>query len=412
MWIYNLVVRCYGGLIALAALRNKKAALWLAGRKNWQTRIDEQLAKAGPGARVWIHCASYGEFEQGRPLIEAIQARYPNHVIVLSFFSPSGYEAFKNWSGARVVCYLPLDTKQNAATFLSLVKPQAAIFVKYEFWLNFLFELQSRQVPSYLVSAVFKEHHPFFKWYGGVFRRSLQTFTRLFLQDSASGQLLNAIGIANHNVCGDTRFDRVLALKQQVFHDERIAAFKGKALLIVAGSTWSGDEELVLQAFGAFQNKNVKLLLASHEINPQAQAATELKLKKLGLTFTHYAGDFNADAQVLLLNTLGVLARAYRYGECAYVGGGFNDGLHNVLEPAVYGIPVSFFGSKYHKYNEAVDLLRLGLAHKANTVAELTVVLEKHLWDADFRKTTRANLDAYFAAGINATGRILSALKL
>ena len=353
MFLYNLVVRSYYLLIRLSGFRNQKAKQWVEGRKNWRNNLKHLLSNLDSGKRIWVHCASYGEFEQGRPLIEAIKLKYPHHKIILSFFSPSGYEAFKNWKDADVVCYLPLDTKSNAHDFIQLINPNTAIFIKYEFWVNFLFELKNKNIPTFLVSAVFKPHHPFFKWYGGLFKRSLRCFTKLFIQDEASGNLLKKIQITNYEVSGDTRFDRVSKIKEVHIKNEIIEQFKGNSKLIIAGSTWPGDEDLMLTAYESLKNKNVKLLMAPHEIGEKSLDITIRKLQQKGLMYALYNGDNSGinNAQVLILNTIGQLAQSYHYANCAYVGGGFENGLHNILEPAVFGIPVSFYGKDYIQYN-------------------------------------------------------------
>ncbi|HEX7415374.1 MAG TPA: glycosyltransferase N-terminal domain-containing protein, partial [Bacteroidia bacterium] len=227
MWLYNTVILLYGLVIKIASVKKAKAKFWVNGRKNWREILSAKVSKLNTSPLVWIHCASYGEFEQGRPLIEAIKKKHPDYKILVSFFSPSGYEAFKDWEGADIICYLPLDTKRNANDFIDILKPKLVIFIKYEFWINFLFQLKEKNIPTYLVSAVFKPHHPFFKWYGHIFRKSLKTFNKLLIQDTNSGELLKSIGVTNYEVCGDTRFDRVIEIKQNFKPIPQIEAFKG-----------------------------------------------------------------------------------------------------------------------------------------------------------------------------------------
>jgi len=215
MFLYNLIVRLYGLVILIASLRQTKAKQWVTGRRNWKADLLKRITELKSNKKIWVHCASYGELEQGRPLIEAIRRKHPDYVIILSFFSPSGYEAFKDWPGADLICYLPLDTRSNAKDFIKIVNPKVVLFIKYEFWVNFLFRLKKQNIPTFLVSAVFKPHHPFFRWYGGVFRRSLATFTELFIQDEASAKLLDSISVKNYEICGDTRFDRVMEIKEK-----------------------------------------------------------------------------------------------------------------------------------------------------------------------------------------------------
>jgi 3-deoxy-D-manno-octulosonic-acid transferase len=404
MFLYTLVVLTYGLLIRLSGFRNRKAKQWVEGRKNWRNNLNKALSNLASGKRIWVHCASYGEFEQGRPLIEGIKLNYPHYKIILSFFSPSGYEAFKNWDGADVVCYLPLDTKANAHDFIQSVNPNTAIFIKYEFWVNFLFELKKRNIPTYLVSAVFKAHHPFFKWYGGLFRRSLLCYTKLFIQDEASGTLLKSIGITMYEVSGDTRFDRVSKIKESHIKNDTI---------IIAGSTWPGDEDLVMAAFDTLRQKNVKLLIAPHEIGEKSLENTIKKLQQKGLTYSRYKEDASAanKADVLILNTIGQLAQSYYYADCAYIGGGFEDGLHNLLEPAVFGIPVSFYGKDYIQFNEAIELINRGSAASVKNHSQLKEVLDKHLFDEAYRTQTKIDLATYFSLNANAADKVLDAIK-
>lgn len=412
MFAYNLLVRLYGLIIRGASLRNAKAKQWVSGRRDWRHRLSEQASKLGDTPRVWVHCASYGEFEQGRPLIEAIRANYPSHRIVLSFFSPSGFESFKDWKGADMVCYLPLDTKNNARDFLGILNPSTALFIKYEFWVNFLFELKRRGITTYLISAVFKNHHPFFKSYGSVFRRSLATFNRLFVQDENSGKLLSSIGITNYEICGDTRFDRVLKIRNNFKEVPGLAQFKGDHNLIIAGSTWPKDEEMILTAFSLLKLDKVKLLLVPHNIDDKSIAETENRLNQFSLAYSLYTEGIDYDAPVLVLNTMGMLSRAYHYGDFAYIGGGFNSGLHNSLEAAVYGIPLAFYGEEHEKFNEAIDLLKMDAARPVKNSLELKVAFENCLSDMELRKQTAEKLKAYFDQNSNVTEKILKSISL
>jgi 3-deoxy-D-manno-octulosonic-acid transferase len=412
MLLYNLVVRSYALAIRLASFKQEKAKQWVEGRKNWRSKLALKIRELGPATgNIWIHCASYGEFEQGRPLMEAIRNSHPGKKIILSFFSPSGYEAFSDWKGADVVCYLPLDTKSNAKDFIAIVNPKAAIFIKYEFWLNFLEVLQKRNVPTYLVSAVFKPHHPFFKWYGKLFRRSLSTFSRLFVQDANSAKLLTGIGINNHEVTGDTRFDRVLQIRDTKVDFAAVEQFRGSSKLIIAGSTWPKDEELIISAFTKLGG-DLKLLIAPHNIGEPFIAKLSAALESAGLSHCLYSTGNTAGARVMVLDTMGMLSGVYRYGDCAYVGGGFNGGIHNTLEPAVYGIPVMFSGSDFHKYNEAVELLEMGAARNVTDTGSLIAAVNEFLFNDDERKLIRARLSEYFSERSNSTGRILALMKL
>lgn len=413
MFLYNLVIHAYGLAIRLAALRQLKARQWVDGRRQWRSRLNDSVKQLGAGERIWVHCASYGEFEQGRPLMEAIRKQHPQLKIVLSFFSPSGYEAFKNWSGADLVCYLPLDTKKNARDFLDIVKPRTALFIKYEFWVNFLFRLKALSVPAFLVSAVFKPHHPFFKWYGGFFRRSLQTFHMLFVQDENSASLLKSIDITNVEVCGDTRFDRVLEIRNNFSALPFFEAFCRGAKVWVAGSTWPGDEALLISAFKKINDPALKLILAPHNVDEKHIAGLQQLLKKNELGFTLYSkGLSEASSPVLLVDTIGLLSRLYFYADVTYVGGGFDSGIHNCLEPAVYLKPVLFYDHNYEKYNEVVELVKLGAANPVKDEMELAAAFSEFLNNTAEQAKRSERLKAYFDKNSGVTEKVLSSIGL
>jgi len=417
MIIYNLTIFLYGFVIRLASLKKTKAKQWITGRQNWREIYSKKISQltpiaAGVQKKLWVHCASYGEFEQGRPLIEAIKKKYPEYNIVLTFFSPSGYEAFKDWKGAEIIMYLPLDTRSNSRDFIDIIKPEIVIFIKYEFWLNYLFQLKKQKIDTYLISAVFKTHHPFFKWYGGIFRRSLKTFKILFLQDKNSAVLLSKIDIKNYEVCGDTRFDRVLEIRDNFNEIQKIKAFKGSGKLIIAGSTWPKDEELILNTFEHLKDKNVKLIIVPHEVNEKSISETVSKIELLKLTYSLYTGPLNTTSQILILNVMGLLAKAYFYADVTYIGGGFNGGLHNCLEAAVYGVPVTFYGEEYDKYNEAVDLVKSGAAINVKNADELLNAFTGFLNDEKIRSEISEGLNNYFKSNSNVSDKILSAIKL
>ncbi len=408
MLLYNSIVRLYALFIRLAALWDPKAAKWVKGRRNWQTDLRSKAAQL-PQKRIWMHCASYGEFEQGRPLMDALIKKYPSHAVILSFFSPSGYEAFSNKSGAHLVCYLPLDTKRNAHQFIQILRPELAVFVKYEFWVNFLTALKKNKIPSFLVSAVFKPHHPFFKWYGGIFRRSLTAFNRLFIQDTASAHMLDAIVVKHYEISGDTRFDRVVEIKNRFTPVESISAFKAGSKLIVAGSTWPKDEELVIAAFTKIKQQGFRLLLVPHEIDDASIRSTESRLKNAGLLYEFYtSGNQNVSPEVLVLNTMGLLSKTYHYADVAYIGGGFNNGLHNTLEPSVFGNGVTFYGNTYQRYVEAAELVELGLAKTVTNSEELASAWLEY--SGVLRKETSQKLAAFYEERVNVTARILVAM--
>lgn len=409
MFFYNLIVRLYGLIILTASVRKTKARQWVQGRKNWRSKLENKLASLSDRKKVWVHCASYGEFEQGRPLMEAISKHHPDYIIVLSFFSPSGYEAFKNWNGADVICYLPLDTRSNAKDFIKIVNPELVLFIKYEFWVNFLFRLKKQNIPTFLVSAVFKAHHPFFKWYGGLFRRSLKTFTELFIQDDASANLLESIGIKNYEVCGDTRFDRVVEIKNNFKPLPFFEEFCGTKKVVIAGSTWPKDEELLIETFIKLNDPDLKLVLAPHHVDEKTIRALESLLSKHNLEYTLYSEQKqNPASYILIVNTMGILNKIYHYATVTYIGGGFNSGIHNCLEPAVYLKPVLFYGGDdYHKYNEAVDLLKMGAAKNVASVAEAEKEFLNFLNSTPDLKKVEERLRAYFSKNSGTTEKVL-----
>jgi 3-deoxy-D-manno-octulosonic-acid transferase len=381
------------------------------GRKNWKQNYAAQLKKLSGQKKIWVHCASLGEFEQGRPLMESIKKQHPEYKIILTFFSPSGYEVSKSYEGADCVFYLPYDSPSNAKTFLDLVGPDKIIFIKYEFWVNYLNEIRKRNIECYLVSAVFKDHHPFFKWYGKIFINSLSAFKTLFVQDKNSLQLLRSINITNAEICGDTRFDRVLEIKNKFSPIPEIEKFKGNNKLIIAGSTWPSDEDLVLETFKELNLSDTKLIIVPHDIEENLLKETISKLNERQLTYSLFTGARDDKAQVLVLNTMGLLSKSYYYANQAYIGGGFDSGIHNCLEPAVYGIPVTFYGNDFQKYNEAVDLVNLKAAVNVNSVIEL-----KKAWTVFFESQRSSNeisekLHLYFEANSKSTERILAKIQ-
>jgi 3-deoxy-D-manno-octulosonic-acid transferase len=415
MFLYNLLVRLYGAVILAASVKKTKAKQWVEGRRNWRARLEQQVSALAGRRKIWVHCASYGEFEQGRPLMEAIRTQYPDRALVLSFFSPSGYEAFKDWEGADLICYLPLDTRANARDFIRILQPEAVVFIKYEFWLNFLFRIRQQNIPAFLVSAVFKSHHPFFKWYGGIFRRSLATFTGLFIQDQASARLLGEIGVRNYQVCGDTRFDRVVEIRERFQPLPFFEDFCRGSQVIIAGSSWPKDEELLLEVFSRLEKRGpLKLVLAPHHVDEKNIARLELLLKSRQIDYTLYNSKTpDATAPVLVLNAMGLLSRIYHYADVAYIGGGFNSGIHNCLEPAVYLKPVVFYGGNdYHKYNEALELIGLGAAKTITGPEAAEAAISQYLAGGPELLDIRERLAAYFSEKSGSTQRVLDRMQL
>lgn len=326
VFIYNIVIRLYYATIVLLSPFNKKAKLWLNGRKDWANELQSAISPNYPTA--WFHCASLGEFEQGRPLIEAYREHHPGHRILITFFSPSGYEIRKNYSGADYVCYLPLDTPRNAKLFLSLAKPVIAVFVKYEFWYHYIKQLNRNKTPIYVVSAIFRPKQIFFRWYGIWYRKVLFWFNHIFVQNSQSVTLLQKVGISHATVAGDTRFDRVFDAAEKAEEIPLLEEFSENSLVVIAGSTWPKDEELLLD-YIRIAPKGVKFIVAPHEID---RTKIDRFLEATNLPSARYTGPEGVDihdAQVLVIDTIGILSAAYRYGDIAYIGGGFGVGIHN-----------------------------------------------------------------------------------
>ncbi len=357
----------YSQLIRLAAIKLPKAKLWYDGRDG----LFESMQRAiSPSDRIiWIHAASLGEFEQGRPLIERFRESHPEYKILLTFFSPSGYEVRKDYSGADYIFYLPIDTTKNARRFLDITHPEIAIFVKYEFWFNLLFELRKRGVKSYIVSAIFRKDSIFFKSWGGLWRKALESFDTLFVQDNNSKKLLASLGFDNVVVAGDTRFDRVAAIAKSAKAIPEIELFKGDQRLFIAGSTWSADEDIIKSLTD--KNRDIKFLIAPHEVNENNIERLMGLFGDCAARFTKATTEQLVSAQVLILDTIGLLSSSYQYGEFAYIGGGFGVGIHNTLEAATFAIPIAF-GPKYQKFKEATDMISLGACCSVSNAEELS----------------------------------------
>ncbi|MCA6435675.1 MAG: 3-deoxy-D-manno-octulosonic acid transferase [Bacteroidetes bacterium] len=399
--LYNLIIKLYGIAIFCASVNKPKAKQWVNGRKDWRKKLSDNVNKLPHSKTIWVHCASYGEFEQGAPLIEAIKNQKRGYNMVVTFFSPSGYMAFNKTPLADGVFYLPLDTPTNAREFIDVLKPGIAIFVKYEFWLNYLKELRFRNIPAYLVSATFKPHHPFFKWYGSIFIDSLFTFKTIYLQDIQSQKLLKKINIHHTKITGDTRFDRVYQNKLTEYEDRIIHNFKGNQYLFIAGSTWPNDDDYILETLKQTQNIGFRYVIAPHEVNDSNLAKLYEKLNRAGFQFTTYT-NFQEGAQILVVNCMGVLSKIYKYADFSYVGGGFNtNGIHNMLEPTVFGKPSSFYGKNYTKFNEIIELKAISCILNLNENLTLTNVLNNY---AKLNLVDIENkLSEYFKARIGST---------
>lgn len=378
IFFYNIFRVAYKTAIGLAANWNPKARKWVKGRRNWQQELTANWNRTPGQAVIWMHCASLGEFEQGRPLIEEIKNQNPNSKILLTFFSPSGYEVRKNYTGADHVMYLPFDSEGNAAEFLTILQPQLAIFVKYEFWHYYLAELNNRKIETILVSGIFRPSQAFFQWWGAFNRNMLHRFSHLFVQNAASKGLLDGIGLADKTtVAGDTRFDRVITAAEQWKPIELVDSFCGTDPIIVAGSTWAEDEN-ILAAFINEHQTIQKLIIAPHEI--KAENINRLKsLFANSITFSELTTHNSQPTthNVLIIDNIGYLSRLYKYASVCYVGGGFNkSGHHNILEAAVYGKPV-ITGPNFEKFKESTDLKKLGASFTVNNTTELTQIMHQ-----------------------------------
>jgi len=375
--IYNIGIYFYKLAIFIASFFDKKARLLHKGQQEALTLLKE---KVDPNAGyVWFHAASLGEFEQGRPVIERLKAENPETKILLTFFSPSGYEIRKNYNGADIVSYLPLDTYFAARNFVKLVKPSKAVFVKYEFWPNYLLALQQADVPVYSISAIFRESQVFFKVYGGWYRSLLRVFSHIFVQDNASLDLLKKYDITNASVCGDTRFDRVYDLYSQAKQLPLIEEFaKGGQPIIVAGSTWPKDEELLVQYLKL--HPDLKLILVPHEVHQSHILEISKLLDGKFVRYSEANSENLAQANCLVVDVIGILSSIYRYANVAYIGGGFGVGIHNTLEAAVWHVPV-VFGPNYQRFREARELISVGGAFAISNYTLLETQLNRLLKD-------------------------------
>ncbi|CAM2798547.1 3-deoxy-D-manno-octulosonic acid transferase [Flavobacterium frigoris] len=381
-FLYNIVIQITGSLLNFIALFNSKIKLFVDGRKIVFTTLEQKIKSSDK--TIWFHAASLGEYEQGLPVIEKIKEEYPLHKIVITFFSPSGYEVRKNNTAADATVYLPLDTKKNAKRFLELVHPDMVFFIKYEFWLNYLNELSKLNTPTYLISGIFREKQMFFKWYGGFYRKALDTFSYFFVQNEGSKKLLQQLGKTNVAVSGDTRFDRVAAILEKDNDLDYISQFKNNTLTIVVGSSWPKDEALLLD----FINTNTlkaKFIIAPHNIKGDQIEQLKNSITKKTVLFSEKQHKNLADYDVFIIDTVGILTKIYSYADIAYVGGGFgNPGVHNLLEPATFGVPI-VIGPNYSHFAEATALVNMGGCISVSEKTELIAAFKDLIVDANFR---------------------------
>jgi len=470
MWlIYDLIIRIYGVAIMAASLFIEKARLWVQGRKRLFKTIEsavggqrsavssrrsavggQQSAVGGQrsavggqrsavvgqqsietirkstidnrqSAIIWFHCASLGEFEQGRPVIEAFRQEHPEWKIVLTFFSPSGYEIRKTYKGADYIFYLPLDTPWNAKKFIQMVRPSLVVFVKYEFWFRYLDELYKEKIPVYVISAIFRPDQHFFKWYGGWALNQLKKVTGFFVQDVASAELLRANGVEQVVVSGDTRFDRVAAIAENVKPFPLVEKFAGNSPVFLAGSTWPADEVLIMRLIGALGDK-IKFIIAPHEVGAEKVAllrsvvsgkrsvVSNQQSEIKALLFSELNNDNAESAYILIIDGIGYLSHLYQYATIAYIGGGFGVGIHNILEAATFGKPV-IFGPKYEKFREAVDLIEAGGAFSIYNAQQLNSRTIELLEDKEFLQHCSEICSSFIQRKKGATEIILSTIK-
>lgn len=385
---------------------NKKLKLFVDGRKETFSKI----AVLKNQKTIWFHVASLGEFEQARPIIEELKQTHVGYKILVTFFSPSGYEIRKNYKLADVICYLPLDSKQNAKQFLEIVNPKMAIFIKYEFWPNFLYELNSKEIPTILVSGILREKQLFFKNYGAFMRKSLEAFHHFFVQDESSKQLLKSINYTNVTVAGDTRFDRVSKILAKDNSLDFINQFKNNKYTVVAGSTWPEDEVFLVNYINNNASENEKFIIAPHNINDEAILQLKTSIAKKTVLFSNKANSNLKEYQVFIIDTIGILTKIYAAADLAYVGGGLKTGLHNILEPATFGIPV-IIGHKFDKFKEAEDLVAIGGCISIENQEEFT---EKviHLRDDKNDRTLTGTINKkYIEDNLGATAHIMNYLN-
>ena len=412
--MYSLAIHFYAFIIALISPFHKKARIMRLGQWKTNSILREKIDRNAK--YIWFHASSLGEFEQGRPMMEKIKAEHPEYKILLTFFSPSGYEVRKNYNGADVICYLPFDTPYRVKKFLNLANPSIAVFIKYEFWGNYLQELKHRNIPVYIISSIFRRDQLFFQWFGYPYRKMLYCFTHLFVQDDRSAALLKEFGITNVTVTGDTRFDRVLDVRNQARELSPVEHFvceggKEKRLTLVAGSSWPQDEEILIPYFN--EHPEMRLIIAPHEIHREHLMYIESWLKRPSVRLSDVFHDQSLaeGKDCLIVDSFGLLSSIYRYGTIAYIGGGFGAGIHNTLEAAVYGIPV-LFGPKYHKFKEAKDLIKVGGGFSVSDKQSFCEKMDELLTYHEVLEAAGESAGQFVNGNAGATDKILRIIKL
>lgn len=404
--IYNLFVNLFGFVVSIASRLNPKAKLWLDGRRDWEVKM--KTAISAEDRVIWIHCSSLGEFEQGRPMMEKLKSDYPHHKLAVSFFSPSGYEVRKDFKGGDYVFYLPLDTIKNAKKLIHTLHPELLILVKYEYWYNLLKELNHVDIPVVVISAVIKEKELFFRSWASWFRKIISGIDHFFVQDNDSKNLLSSIGIEDVTVSGDTRFDRVKEIYESHSKLEFVEKFKGNSHLIVAGSTWPEDEVILTDYINAYLPKDWKVIFAPHNIDEKQIQNLMGKLKGKSVRYSEMTDEKLEESPFLILDTIGILTHIYAYSTISYVGGGFTKtGVHNTLEPAVFGIPL-IFGPNYKSYMEAIDLVDIEAAVRFVDSYGFEEKMTKLIQDSQLRKERGQAAFDYIQQKPNSTQLIMS----
>lgn len=408
-FLYNQIVFIAGFLLKIVALFSPKMALFVKGRKDVFKTLEAKIQANDKS--IWFHAASLGEYEQGLPVIEKIKEKYPSHKIIVTFFSPSGYEVRKNNTVANCTVYLPLDTQKNAKQFIELTNPELVFFIKYEYWPNYLNELKKRNIKTYLISGILRENQAFFKWYGGFYRKSLDAFDFFFVQNESSKQLLQSLGHQNVLVSGDTRFDRVSTILEKDNTLNFIAEFKDNKITVVVGSSWPKDEEIIAQYINQYSNENVKFIIAPHNIKAEQIAKLKALITKPTALFSEKENQSLSDQHVFIIDTIGILTKIYSYADIAYVGGGFgNPGIHNILEPATFGIPI-VIGPNYSHFAEATALVKLeGCVSIANN-KDLLETFDDLIYKPDIRFQKGAICRQFVQQNKGATAIILNHLQ-
>jgi len=402
-FFYQVLINAFSVVLPVLARVSPKLNEFYRGRLESEDVLKNFESNPTLKPVVWFHCASLGEFEQGRPVIEAFRAQYPNYFILLTFFSPSGYKVRKNYNQVDKVMYLPVDTRKNAASFLKIFKPEVVVFVKYEFWPNFVNAIKNSEAKLVGISVIFRPKQVYFKWYGAYFKNILRNFDHFFVQNQTSGNLLKDLSFENFTVSGDTRFDRVKQNAKNVSQIYKIKNFVQENSVLVAGSVWPKDLEVLKPVFKAFPE--MKVILVPHDIHPE-----EINEWKNSLDAVLFSEEINTEKQVLIIDAVGYLSAIYQYADYAYVGGAFGKGLHNILEAAVFGVPVFFGNKNYQKFQEAVDLEKLAVAFSVGNSSEMVEKMKYFLENITAKQKVKDLAQSYIESGAGATDDILKYL--